>query len=396
MAREVVREDFDLIIIGGGPGGLAAGIYGGRAKLKTLILEKGTVGGRAHTTREIVNYPGTPSTSGPALSEQMEGHARGFGVEIRRQAVKSVDFSGTDKVVLTKRGEYHAPAIILATGTSARVLGIPGEKEYTGMGVGYCATCDAEFFQDQEVVVVGSGDQGIEEGMFIAKFASKVTVVVLHDEGVLDCNKQAAEKAFAHPKMNFIWNSVVSEILGDGGQVTGVRIKNEKTGEISDFACQGVFFFVGMVPETECVKGQIELDAKGWVHTNEMMETSVEGVYAVGDVRAKYLRQVATAVSDGATAATAAERYIEEQHDFKVNVLESKTPVILGFWSPEVNGSLEAMSEAKAENEKAEKSAKFLEIDITRKKGLARNYNVVLDGEHPAVMVRIVDGKVTE
>lgn len=393
MAREVVREDFDLIIIGGGPGGLAAGIYGGRAKLKTLILEKGTVGGRAHTTREIVNYPGTPTISGPELSEKMEGHAKGFGVEVRRQAVKSVDFSGTDKVVLTKRGEYHAPAVILATGTSARILGIPGEREYTGMGVCYCAACDAEFFQDQEVVVVGSGDQGIEEGMFIAKYASKVTVVVLHDEGILDCNKQAAEKAFAHPKMNFIWNSVVSEILGNGGEVTGVRIKNEKTGESSDFACQGVFFFVGMVPETGFVKGQIELDDKGWIHTNEMMETSAEGVYAVGDVRAKYLRQVATAVSDGATAAVAAERYIEEQYDFKARVLESETPVILGFWSPEIDGSLEAMSAAEAENEKAGSPARFMEIDITRKKNLARNYNVVLDAEHPAAMVKIVDGK---
>ncbi|MEW4413145.1 thioredoxin-disulfide reductase [Clostridium sp. AN503] len=392
MAREAVREDFDLIIIGGGPGGLAAGIYGGRAKLKTLILEKGTVGGRAHTTREIVNYPGTPSISGPALSEEMKGHAMGFGVDIRTQAVKSVDFSGQDKIVKTKRGEYHAPAVILATGTSARILGIPGEKEYTGMGVGYCATCDAEFFQDQEVVVVGSGDQAIEEGMYITKFASRVTVVVLHDEGILDCNKQAAEKALAHPKMNFIWNSVLDEILGDGNEVTGVRIKNEKTGELSDFTCQGVFFFVGMVPETEFVKGQIELDNKGWIHTNEMMETSVEGVYAVGDVREKYLRQVATAVSDGAIAATAAERYIEEQQDFKHNVLESSIPVILAFWSPEVDQSLEAMTAARAEALKSGEACRFMEIDITRKKGLARTYGVVLDQEHPAVCVKIVDG----
>lgn len=396
MAREAVREDFDLIIIGGGPGGLAAGIYGGRAKLKTLILEKGTVGGRAYTTREIVNYPGTPSISGPDLSEEMEGHAKGFGVDIRIQAVKSVDFSGFDKVVKTRRGEYHAPAVILATGTTARILGIPGEKEYTGMGVGYCATCDAEFFQDQEVVVVGSGDQGIEEGMFITKFASRVTVVVLHDEGILDCNKQSAEKALAHPKMNFIWNSVVDEILGDGSQVTGVRIKNEKTGETSDFACQGVFFFVGMIPETDIVKGQIELDARGWIHTDEMMETSVPGVYAIGDVRAKYLRQVATAVSDGATAATAAERYIEEQHDFKTNVLDSKVPVVLSFWSPEVEKSLETMT---AEREAAEKSGtpcKFMEIDISRKKGLATRYHVVLDEKHPAVCITIEDGKAVD
>jgi thioredoxin reductase (NADPH) len=390
----MVREDYDLVIIGGGPGGLSAGIYGGRAKLKTLILEKSEVGGRAHTTREIVNYPGINNTTGPELSEKMEEHAKGFGVNIRKQNVKTVDIKGIDKVVTTKKGEYHSPVVIIASGTSARILNIPGEREYTGMGVGYCATCDAEFFQDQEVVVVGSGDQGIEEGMLIAKYASKVTVVVLHEEGILDCNKQAAEKAFAHPKINFIWNSVVSEIKGDGNEVNAVRIHNQKTQEEYDYLCQGVFFFVGMVPATDFLKGQLELADRGWIHTNEMMETDIPGVYAVGDVRAKYLRQVATAVSDGAIAATAAERYIQEQNDFKHNVLENDATIVLGFWSPEIKGSLDMMNAIRAENEKSDHSCKFMDIDISRKKSMAVLYKVELTEKQPALTIRVEHGEI--
>lgn len=395
MENTIQPELYDLIIIGGGPAGLSAGIYGGRAKLKTLILEKDTIGGRAYTTREIVNYPGTASTSGPSLSEHMEAHARKFGVEIRKQAVKEVDFSGDNKIIKTRRGEYHAPTVILATGTTARILGIPGEQEYAGLGVAYCATCDAEFFQDQDVFVVGSGDQGIEEGMYIAKFARSVTVVVLHDEGILDCNKQAAEKALSHPKMHFIWNSTVSEILGDGNQVTGVRIRNEKNGLLTDHSCQGVFFFVGIVPATGFLKGQLELDEHGWIQTNDRMETSIDGVFAAGDVRDKYLRQVATAVNDGAIAATAAERYIEEQRDFQINVLESREPVTLVFWNPEVAGSLEAMSAARTINEQKAVPDKFLEFDISRKKSLAHRYQVTLNADHPAVTLQLNNGNVT-
>lgn len=387
----MAEELYDLIIIGGGPAGLSAGIYGGRAKLKTLIIEKGSLGGRAFTTREIVNYPGYKSSTGPDLTAAMAEHAQSFGVEVKKEEVKSVDFSGDIKVVKTKKHEYQAKAVIIATGTEARVLGIPGERELTGMGVAYCATCDAEFFQDQEVVVVGSGDQAIEEGMYIAKFASKITVVVLHDEGVLDCNKQAAEKAFAHPKMNFIWNSVLSEIVGED-EVEGVKIKNLKTGEITDYPCQGVFFFVGMVPGTECVKGQMDLDQRGWIHTNDRMETSVDGVFAVGDVRDKYLRQVSTAIGDGATAATAAERYIEEQEDFKRNVMESEKPVLLGFWNPEFSDSLDKMGKVDEANRETGDKYKFIEVDITRKKGLAKKYNVVVNADKTACVIELNKG----
>jgi len=379
---------YDLIIIGAGPAGLAAGIYGGRAHLNTLILEKSSVGGRAYTTREIVNYPGIPSTSGPDLTGQMAEHAKGFGVEIRREPVKSMDVTGDVKLVNTRRHQYGAKAVIIATGTSARILGIPGERELTGQGVAYCATCDAEFFQDQHVVVVGSGDQAIEEGMFITKFASKVTVIVLHDKGVLDCNKQAAEKALSHPKMEFVWNSVLAEVCGED-QVTGVKIKNIKTDEITDFPCDGVFFFVGMIPETKWLPEELEKDSRGWLHVNEMMETNVSGVYAIGDVRDKYLRQVSTAISDGAIAATAAERYIEDMDYLREQVLEAKEPVILGFWSPEYPGSIDAISSIESPH-------KVIEIDVTRKQVWATRFSVVLSDEKPAAALLVEGGEVKE
>lgn len=379
---------YDLIIIGAGPAGLAAGIYGGRAHLNTLILEKSTVGGRAYTTREIVNYPGIPSTSGPDLTEKMAEHAESFGVEIKREPVKSMDVSGDVKLVKTRRHEYGAKAVVIATGTSARILGIPGERELTGQGVAYCATCDAEFFQDQHVVVVGSGDQAIEEGMFITKFASRVTVIVLHEEGVLDCNKQAAEKALSHPKMDFVWNSVLAQVCGED-QVTGVKIKNMKTEEITDFACDGVFFFVGMIPETKWLPDELYKDSRGWLHVNQQMETNIPGVYAIGDVRDKYLRQVSTAISDGAVAATAAERYIEDMDYFRERVVESKTPVVLGFWSPEYPGSIDAIG-------KVLSPYPVMEIDVTRKKAWADRYQVVLSQETPALALVVEKGELKE
>ena len=383
-----MATNYDLLIIGGGAAGMAAGIYGGRARLKTLILEKGNVGGRAYTTREIVNYPGFPATTGPELTGIMKEHAEKFGVEFARGKITEISIDGDIKVVKTRKEEYHAKAIILGTGTEARVLGIPGEKDFTGNGVAYCATCDAEFFQDQEVVVVGSGDQAIEEGMFIAKFANKITVVVLHDEGILDCNKQSAEKAFQHPKFNFVWNSVVDEIYGDE-TVEGVKIKNLKTGEISDMPTNGVFFFVGLVPQTEFLKETgLEMNSRGYIPPTDIMEPTLPGVYAVGDVRDKYLRQVATAVADGAIAATAAERYIEEQHDFQVNVVESDKPVLLAFWTQYYNDSLEKITAVDEANTALGGKYKYMEIDFARKKNLAKRYGIEInDDKHAAVIV---------
>lgn len=386
--------NYDLIILGGGPAGLAAGIYGGRARLKTLIIEKGTIGGRAETTREIVNYPGVLETTGPDLTDSMRRHAEKFGVTIVQESPKDVVLEGETKVVKTRKNTYTAPAIIISTGTSARILGIPGEKEFAGAGVAYCATCDAEFFQDQRVCVIGSGDQAIEESMFIAKFATEVTIIVLHEEGVLDCNKIAAQKAFAHPKLKFVWNSVGNAILGED-EVSALQVKNLKTNELTDIPCEGVFFFVGQVPETKGLTDKgMAFDERGYILTNDRMETNLEGVYAVGDVRQKYLRQVVTSAADGAIAATAAERYIEEVKDFNTRILGSEKPVLLAFWSQEYDGSLEAIQAVDAKNAETG-SHMYVEVDYMRKKTLANKFNITLSEEKPAVVIELVNGEMT-
>ncbi len=381
-------EYFDLVIVGGGPAGLAAGIYGGRARLKTLVLEKGNIGGRVYTTREIVNYPSVEKSTGPDLMAKMAQHAKDFGTEIRQQAVRGVDFSGEDKIVQTRKVTYHAKAVILATGTSPRILGIPGEKEFAGSGVSYCATCDAEFYTDQDVVVLGSGDQAIEESGFISKFAKSVTIIVVHDEGVLDCNAQAAEQARKNPKISFRFNSTIAEVYGED-VVEGVKLKDLRDDSLSDLPCQGVFFFCGMVPETGFLKDAVPEDSRGWLHTDDDMDLGIGGVFAAGDVRQKYLRQVATAVGDGAAAATAAERYITEMDQFREDVLESDEPVLLGFWNPEIDGSMDALEALRAANNDSAKPLRFFEFDVTRKKGIAARFDIALDESNKAQTVRV-------
>lgn len=390
---EPVDEYYDLIIIGGGPAGLAAGIYGGRARLKTLLLEKGNIGGRVFTTREIVNYPSVEESSGPELMEKMEKHARDFGVEIRKERVKAVDLNTPDKIVRTRKNTYHAKAVIIATGTSERILGVPGEREFTGSGVSYCATCDAAFYHDQDVVVLGSGDQAVEESGFIAKYAKSVTIVVVHDEGILDCNQMSAEQAFKNPKLHFVWNSTIAEVYG-GDEVEGVKLKNVQTGEISDMPCQGVFFFVGAVPETEFLEGEVPRGFGGWLETGDDLKTSVCGVYAAGDVRKKYLRQVATAVGDGATAATAAERYITEMDQFNDDVVNSDEPVLVGFWDPNIPGSMDMLASIREHNRNAEHPLRFVELDVSRKRWIAHQYNIHLNEGNKAQAMRM--GKDTE
>lgn len=375
-------DRYDIIIIGGGPAGLASAIYGARARFKTLVINKGSFGGQAQTTREIVNYPGYEKTSGPKLMKDFKKHAENFGAEFLRDEVSEVDFSGEEKVIKTKKGkEFTAKAVIITCGTKPRLLNVPGEKELRGSGVAYCATCDAEFFEDEDVVVIGSSDQAIEEGMYITKFAKTVTVIVLHDEGILDCNKLSAEKAFQNEKMKFVWNSTIEEVLGKFN-VEGVKLKNIKTGETSELACEGVFFFVGTIPNTDFLKGSgVIMDEKGYIPVNEQMETNIEGVYVAGDSRVKYLRQVATAVGDGATAAVAAERYIEELNYFKKNVLESEAPVVLSFFDPVVEESLTFNTTLE---KVVNKNSKIVKVDISRKKTLAKRYGVE---KAPSVLV---------
>ncbi|AET66277.1 thioredoxin reductase [Desulfosporosinus orientis DSM 765] len=380
-----METSYDLIVIGGGPAGLAAAIYGGRAKLKTLVLNKGTVGGLVNTTREIVNYPGYSHVSGPDLMKDFKKHAEHFNVEFLKGEVVGVDFSQEDKVIKTKKDqELTAKAVIVACGSEPRMLNIPGEKTLRGSGVAYCATCDAEFFEGEDVVVIGSGDQAIEEGMYITKFARKVTVIVLHDEGILDCNKVSAERAFNNEKMEFVWNSTIEEVLGDGN-VEGVKLKNLKTGASSELSCQGVFFFVGMIPSTGFLKDSgLEMDKRGFIPVNESMETNLEGVYAAGDNIVKYLRQVASAVGDGATAAVAAERYLEELHHFNSNILQNDKKVLLLFFNALVNESLEFSSLLEGILSERDDDYKLFKVDMATKKSLAGKYGIE---QAPAVVV---------
>ncbi|NLI13665.1 MAG: thioredoxin-disulfide reductase [Peptococcaceae bacterium] len=381
---------YDLVIIGGGPAGLTAGIYGARAKLKTVILEKGAVGGMAFTTREIVNYPGFKSTTGPDLMKTMASHAKEFGAEIIKGQVTEVDLAGEIKTVKTKKGgQYQARAVILAPGSQPRLLNIPGEKKLRGSGVSYCATCDAEFYEDLTVVVVGNGDAAIEEAVYITKYAGKVIVIVIHDEGIVDCNKASAEKAFQNPKIEFVWNSVLAEIKGREN-VEAVVVKNLKTGEYTEVKAEGVFIYVGMAPETEFLKGKVELDERGYIPTNEMMETNVDGVCAAGDARVKYLRQVVTAAADGAVAAVTIERYLTEEDDFKENVLNADKPVVLAFWNPADEASIDAVARLEQTVAESGDKVKLVKVDMSRKKRIARRYSVTAT---PAALL-LKEGKV--
>ena len=301
---------YDVIILGGGPAGLAAGIYCGRARLKTLILEKGALGGRASMTEEIVNYPGFLSISGTELAERMREQAAGFGVEFKTEQVKSLALDLPEKELHTRRNTYKAKAVILAGGTEPKIIGIPGERELVGQGVAYCATCDAEFFQDQDVAVIGSGDQAVEESMFIARYARQVFLIVRRPEGELRCNKASAEKALQNERLRFLWNTEPVAVLGEE-EVRGMELRDVRTGETRELSCQGVFFFVGMTPNSTIVPPEIQRNGQGYLLVNEDMETNLPGVYAVGDIREKRFRQICTAVNDGAIAANAALAYLE-------------------------------------------------------------------------------------
>lgn len=372
-----MSEIYDILVVGGGPGGLAAGIYGSRARLKTAIIEKGRAGGQAASTQEMENYPGTyDHATGPGLMEQFTKHAEHFGTAIIRGNVTDLDLTGTVKKVMTSNGEtYEGHAVILSPGAEPRSLNVKGEGKLRGKGVSYCATCDADFFEELDIVVVGNGDAAIEEAMYLTKFANEVTVIVIHDEGILDCNKASAEKAFKNEKLKWVWSSVLEEIKGDE-LVESVLIKNIKTGDITEKEVNGVFFFVGTVPKTEFLKGKVELDKQGYIIANDLMETNMPGVYAVGDARVKYLRQVVTAAADGAIAAVAAEKYLAEIESFREQVLEAKTPVLLCFWAPQVEESLTAIGVLESVVEASGGKLSLAKLDTYRNKKTSATYNV--------------------
>jgi len=303
----------NLIIIGSGPAGWTAGIYAGRAQLLPLLITGSAPGGQMALTSEIENYPGFPKgTSGQELNQLMQQQAERFDTRVQIDEVTAVELSTHPFKVTTYGDEYEAQALVIATGTSPRKLGVPGEAEFAGRGVSYCATCDGFFYQDRQVVVVGGGDSALEEALFLTKFASQVYVV--HHRNRLRAEKVFQERAFRNEKIEFVWDSVVTEILGDG-KVTGVRLQNVKTEEESTLETDGVFVYVGAIPNTGFLEGQLELDDRGYVVTDRQGHTSVPGVFAAGDVQERVLKQVATAVGSGAMAAMEAEKFIAELED---------------------------------------------------------------------------------
>ena len=308
---------YDVIILGAGPGGLAAGIYAGRARLDTLIIEKGKDGGQIAITDEIENYPGqmVEGESGPSLIARMTQQVERFGAERVSDTITSVELEGPDKTLVGNNGTYKARTLIIATGAFPKPIGCKGEGEFMGKGVSYCATCDASFFEDLEVFVVGGGDSAVEEAMYLTKFARKVTIIHRRDE--LRAAKSIQEKAFKNPKLFFLWDTVVEELHGED-ILSGMTVKNVKTGELTridadeDDGLFGVFGFIGYNPRSELFEGKLELD-HGYIKTDENMHTNVEGVYAVGDIRVKSLRQVITAAADGAIASMQVEKYLAEK-----------------------------------------------------------------------------------
>lgn len=306
---------YDVVIIGGGPAGLTAGLYAARAKLNTLIIEKGADGGQIVTTDEVENYPGAPAhVTGPSLVARMVEQAEGFGVKKISDEITEVDFQDKIKILKGEKAEYKTKTVIIATGAVPRLIGVPGEKELTGRGVSYCATCDGPFFQDLEVYVMGGGDTAVEEAIYLTKFAKKVTIIHRRDE--LRAAKSIQEKAFKNSKIGFMWDTVIAEIKGEG-MLESFIVKNLKTGEEKEIfpdeedGAFGIFIFVGYLPATELFNGIIQME-RNYIITDENMKTNIPGVFAAGDNRVKTLRQVVTATSDGAIAAVQAEKYIED------------------------------------------------------------------------------------
>ena len=302
---------YDVIILGGGPAGLTAGLYAGRSRLSTLIIEKGQDGGQIAITDEIENYPGqmVEGESGPSLIARMTEQAKKFGAERCSDVIKSVDLSGDVKKLVGAKGEYEGKCVIIATGAFPKPIGCENEGKFTGKGISFCATCDASFFEDFEVYVVGGGDSAVEEAMYLTKFARKVTIIHRRDE--LRAAKSIQEKAFANPKIAFMWDSVVVKVDGDE-LLSTMTVKNTKTGELTEVKADeddGLFGFIGYNPNSQLFEGMLDME-HGYIKTDDNMHTSIPGVFAAGDIRVKSLRQVVTAAADGAIAAMQAEHYV--------------------------------------------------------------------------------------
>ncbi|VTY29841.1 thioredoxin-disulfide reductase [Streptococcus anginosus] len=300
---------YDTIIIGAGPAGMTAALYAARSNLKVALLERGIPGGQMNNTSDIENYPGYANISGPELAEKMFEPLENLGVEHLFGSVEKIEHQGAIKKVFTEDEVLETKTLIIATGAFHRHLGVPGEEELNSRGVSYCAVCDGAFFRDEDLLVVGGGDSAVEEAVFLTRFAKTVTIVHRRDE--LRAQKLLQERAFANEKIHFIWDSVVKEIKGDN-RVSSVVVENVKTGEVSERKFGGVFIYVGLDPVSEFVKDLGITNEAGWIVTDNHMKTAISGIYAIGDVREKDLRQVTTAVGDGAVAGQEVYKYITE------------------------------------------------------------------------------------
>ena len=307
---------YDLIIIGSGPAGMTAGIYAQRAGLDALVIERNFMsGGQIVDTYEVDNYPGFPSINGFDLAQKMRAHADQLGVQFKMGDVQKVEDLGEEKKVITAEETLTAKTVLFATGAKHSLLNIPGEAEYAGKGVSYCATCDGAFYKDKVVAVVGGGNAAVEEAIYLTRFASKVYLIHRRDE--LRADKIVQCRAFENPKLEFVFDSVVKEIVGEDC-VKSLVLENVKSKELTNLSVDGVFPYIGISPNVDNFSGQITQDSKGFILTDDTMKTSIDGVFAVGDVRVTPLRQVITAAADGAISAVYASRYIESQKEIKV------------------------------------------------------------------------------
>lgn len=370
-------EVYDLLIIGGGPAGLSAAIYGARSKLDTLVLETDSVGGQLKDYDEMENYPGFVDIDAPELADNFRKHAEKFGAKFAEARITDLNLEGFVKEVISKSGKkYRAKSIIIATGARPRKLGVPGEEEFKGRGVSYCATCDADFYVDLDVVVVGNGNSAVEEAIYLTNFARRVTIVVIHEEGKMDAEKLFQERAYENDKIDFVWNSTLARVEGD--QIVDKAIlENVKTGEETEFDCDGIFIFVGREPSTDFLEeGPIDLDDSGYIKTDEGMKTSVQGVYAAGDVRQKPVRQVVTAAGDGATAAVKSQSYLEAEEHWRENVLDTDKQVVVAFWNPTHDESLKTLQQLEELGIEEDGDKKLVKIDTYRNDLITSRYDV--------------------